>query len=167
MTTQHRVLLSIVACLVALALPGHASAQYCGSHCSYCSGSPNYWYGTVPGGSELYMTNYCTPDWCAACPFLTAQGDQTSVDQVVAQLDSAEPQDIEGIAAEYGEFLLINPTRDMVVVMGGCSGDGPAGVAFVRPEAMEALQRLGVRHLDEYLAAKSTTSAATALTVAS
>lgn len=180
-----RVSVGVVAALAAittwaLAAPEEAGAQVafaasgdgsgamltCHQECRqlYCGGG---WVGLGAAGGPY--PNVCSLDGCPSDHQCTAQDDalpQAAVLEVAAAVQAVETSaDAEALVRTYGAQLLFNGSRDMVVVMAGCT-PSPALLVHVDEDVSSYLNGGTMTALATYLATELSTDRATDADVA-
>jgi hypothetical protein len=137
----------------ALALaPRGASAQSqdCGSGCRGCSIGGYEGYDWSPNG--LYnMTCYQWIPYCVAC-VIERTNDGEDAEALLGSVRSASEADLRGILLRSQGRLLLNPSRNLVVLRGTkCNPKALASVVYVTPARTALLRGLGVPLLETYL----------------
>lgn len=131
-------------------------AQNCGRFCQTCAGNPNRWEGYFFDPASTYnMTCTTLSATCQRC-MLSVTDDSHSAADIAAMLQSAPLGKLDKLVTEYGDRLLLNPSRNVVAVLGNaCNAQAVESVLFLRAEKSRTLEQLGVRSLEEFLERQS------------
>jgi len=151
-----RTVLSLVCMVGALAAVSAAEAQACGEECvqDVCA-NPVKWRGQGdPGG---YNANDCRSGTCDECPEPLV-GDNLPATEILRAIGSSSLEELQTIAEEQRGRLILNPERRLVAVLDAACGGGSsiASVLIVSAEKARALDHLGVKHFEDFVAESDT-----------
>ena len=152
-----------LAVLVQLPMPEASSAQseeVCAAMCNPCDPAWNYWAGDMGYGTGPYWTMYCMIGTCSKC--LASVSESADLPPEAERvLREGSPDEVAQFAAGHRDKILLNPSRNLVVLQGGCDGTSPQVLVFVDTKRMTILERLGLKDLDVFLAERRTVAALT------
>lgn len=152
MGTVRAVVIAVFSALLLVASPlvmaSPAASQEvagCGKRCQLCG-----WDKTKGVGDGDRWEKGCEADQdCSFCEQPAMVGEATPTEeQVVTALDGATEGDLNEVVAEYGEYLLLYPARNMLAIQGvGCDPSSIASVVFLSAGRSIRLRALGVQTL--------------------
>lgn len=148
---------AVLAALLAIAAqPGLVQGQNydCGYNCAPCG--DNQCEGNTYGATAPWNMDCWGPTETGGCmhcraPSLTANAvDAMIIGRVV---EAATVRELRAVVAAYGNRLLLNASRNVVVIKGnGCDPDALSTVVYLTPSKARALARLNTRALESFLA---------------
>lgn len=142
--------------LGALAKPEPATAQ-CGRQCNECVSG---FYivtsdiGQPPDGSWVETVG-CKPWTCVSCGGVTDDSDVVVNAAIARRIRRGELTDVPALSAAFGDRLLVEPNRNLVLILGGCDGRTVEAVVVATPTMVAHLRRAGVAGYSEYLMAST------------
>lgn len=124
----------------------------CGSYCLPCEGAPDpdWKYGGGSSSTKPYQA-YCTTGWCRTCG-ATLKKSTTETESGVALLRELRVTTDESKLAAFAQRVRIHPSKNMVVLLGGCDGNAVEGVVFLSPQRIRLLAASGAKSLDDHMA---------------
>ncbi|MES2522559.1 MAG: hypothetical protein V4617_07685 [Gemmatimonadota bacterium] len=133
--------------------------ERCASYCVACQGapSPDWVFGDGGVSHGRNYLRYCTTGNCSGCPVHLNKTSTEQATGLIARVRTVRATEVGAALQASIHRLKVHPERGMVVVLGGCDGNAIEGVAFVSPDRVRALQRLGVGSLTSHIAAVKST----------
>jgi hypothetical protein len=127
------------------------SAQDCGDICKDCGWFR--WEGIDYNQNGPHHMNCNTlSSYCTGCELPLISDGRPDAQTVAALLLSASMSNLAAVVEKYGDRLLLNRSRNVLVVQGtSCSDETFATVVFLAAERAKALHKLGIRSLKEFL----------------
>lgn len=151
----HQLPGAVVLALVSIFAATEDLEAQCFEACGWC-----YGYAEMKGMSTYPSCTYCHWEWndtceewgCLSCGGGLVDTEQPSVEEVTMELEGATSEEaLEFVAETHSSHLLVYPSRNMVVVQGGCDGKGLAALVFLDAWQVETLERVGLRSLSEFM----------------
>ena len=103
------------------------------------------------GPQEGTNKDICSAGGCSQCE--AQEEEDLQMASALAGLETAETTaDLSALANAHGDRLVLNASREMVLVMGGCTVHSPRAFVYVTEDQIRDLDALGIRSYGQYLA---------------
>ncbi len=151
MKVSQITLVQVFVLFLATALP--LQAQDCGNECHECGTNGHEGRAYHPNGDYNMTCQVTETGSCDECNERAASDSSIEALTIAGAVDAVSPTELAAVVEAYGDRLLISVDRRIAVVQGnGCNSEALAIVVHLSTAKTRALQRLGVRSLQEFLA---------------
>ena len=143
--------------LFLIGTPPAAHAQDCATKCEPCGAIGKMEGRNYSEDGEHSMDCVIAP--CASCDFSIADTGP-GADDILRRLSSATSLELVSLVEENRDRLLLNPSRNLVVVRQGtsCNVYALGGLMTVGTKRMKELEELGVPLLEDFLRSEGSLS---------
>jgi hypothetical protein len=164
-TTERRCMMVTGRVLLVAALAGGsfvmcvlpaAAQQGCGSDCFQC-GDHKFESDTTGGPYDSRCIGP-TETACAGCDSRSLSERVVGASAIAKVVEAASSMELRAVLAAYGDRLLLNAARNILVIKGnGCDRDDLGTVVFLSPAKTREFARLNAPRLAKFLAVKQAT----------
>ena len=121
----------------------------CATGCTGCPVGHNWKWGRMNCSvcHKIVSPNCVWGSWCDWCDALVSEVDNG----MGAALMSAELEELDALVSDHLGHLLVSPSRQLVVIQGGCTGKALRSIVFLPPEKIRRLDQLGLETLESFL----------------
>jgi hypothetical protein len=133
-----------------------AAQQGCGSDCFQC-GDHKFESDTTGGPYDSRCIGP-TETACAGCDSRSLSERVVGASAIAKVVEAASSMELRAVLAAYGDRLLLNAARNILVIKGnGCDRDDLGTVVFLSPAKTREFARLNAPRLAKFLAVKQAT----------
>lgn len=146
-----------MALLLLVSTSTNVLAQDCRGHCLHCddSSAAPEWYESSGFGEPNGWKGACSDDFCASCAPEKVREVSVVTEAIVDAVRNAGSADMSAVVREYGDYLLVQPNRDLLVVKGlGCDPSSLGAVVPLTRQKVEGLISEGVGDLAAFIEAR-------------
>lgn len=141
--------------------PGTAAAQVvdCGRNCMPCGDNKHEGINhAVSAPHNMDCIGPVETGTCTACSAPSVSRKAVDAMIIARVVQAATVRELRAVVAAYGDRLLLNASRNVVVVKGnGCDPDALSTVVYLAPSKARVFARLNVASLEEFVPAARTT----------